>query len=221
MIATDTIRKLNTSVVYVANQMDLSPGTPGLLLGADLNGLGQMIDAMESAPSQEGLVISSMRNQFTVTITPVTLQFDDRSGEEPARGDFCDRLVSVADFIGSLSNLTYAAVGLNYDIEWPPTDNALPSSVILRRLIRADVDTGEDSDIIGASARLWYSVGDIRYDLRIEPRGNQHDSHGYFGHLNAHRPLNGEVPSLEWLSTTLHKEYSGFKRSLVRLLDWK
>ena len=162
-----------------------------------------------------------MRNQFAVTIAPNALQFFDRSGEEPARADFAGRVVGVSEQISKLSGLGYAAIDLSFDIESRSASEELPSRVILERLTRDDVLTGTKYRVIGASARLWYTAAERRYDLRIEPRGNQQDGVNYYAHLNAHIMLKGHVPSAQWLSSTVQDEYKDFKRILIRILNQK
>ena len=192
---------------------------PGLLLGADPIGLSQVIDAPEPRQAPEGLVLSSMRNQLTVTITPDTLVFGDGSGNEPARKDFPRRVSLAAEFIRSMSKMTYAAIGLNFDIEAEPVMEELPSKSILRRLVKEDTLEGTDYGAIGASVRLWYAARDRRYDLRIEPRGNQYDSLKYYAHLNVHILIQGAAPSEEWTSEALNEEYEYFKKVLEEVLN--
>ena len=219
MIAIDSIAKINTSVVYVVSQLELGPGVFGLLAGADLLGLSQIIDAPEPRQTSDGLVLSSMRNQLIVTIGADKLQFDDRSSEEPVRHDFASRAVSAAEYIGSLSTMTYTAVGLNFDIESRSASDELPSQAVLDRLIKDDVLTGTKYSVIGASGRLWYAASNRTYDLRIEPRGNQLDGNNYFAHLNAHMVLERGMPSAQWLSRALVEEYDGFKKVLMEIMN--
>lgn len=219
MIVTDSIAKLNTSVIYVTKNQGSGPELSGLLLGANLVGIGQFIDAPEAQQSPEGLVMISMRNQLTVTISPNRLVFGDASGEEPAREDFAPRVAQASDYIGSLSNQVYGAVGLNFDIEFKAVDEELPSHAMLNRHMNSEVlkDTGYDT--IGASTRLWYMARDRRHDLRIEPRGNQYDGTDYFAHLNVHIELAKEMTPDGWLSNALNEEYSDFKSVLQKVLE--
>lgn len=191
----------------------------GLLLGADLVGLGQIIDVPAAQPSPEGLTILSIRNQLAVTISSNRLEFSDASGEEPSRKDFARRAVQASEYIGSLSNQAYSAVGLNFDIEFNAFDEELPSNTMLNRLIRGDVLSNTTYDLVGASARLWYVARDRRYDLRIEPRGNQYDGTDYFAHLNVHIVLGDEPFAEERLSQALNEEYTDFKRVLQKVLE--
>ena len=218
MIATDSITKLSTTVVYVTSQGPVL-GEPGLLLGADLANLRQFIEAPEARQLPDGLAVASMRNQFIVTIRANRLEFEDHSGDEPVREDFPNRVASVAEYIGHRSSQTYAAIGLNFDIESKPANDELPSRAVLRRLIKEDVLTGTGYSPLGASTRLWYTARNGRYELRIEPRGNQFDSRDYFAHLNAHVVLESELPSAQWLSQALYEEYSEFKKVLTELLN--
>ena len=168
--------------------------------------------------SSEGVVLSSMRNQFTITIKPNRLELDDGSDEVPVRTDFPDRAARIAEYIGKQSNQSYTAVGFNFDIEAESEDEELPSKVLLSRLVKEDAlgDTGYD--IIGASARFWYVVRDRRCDLRIEPRENRYEGRNYFAHLNVHIDMGNEVPSTEWLSQALEQEYRDFIRVLTEIL---
>ena len=219
MILTDSITKLNTTVIYLSRNQAPGLEGSGLLLGADLIGLGQIIDAPEAQPSPEGLAILSMRNQLTVTISPNRLVFGDASGEKPTREDFPLRVARASDYIGSLSNQMYATVGLNFDIEFKAVEEELPSHAMLHRLIKGDVLVDTGYDVVGASTRLWYVANDRRHDLRIEPRGNQYDGTDYYAHLNAHIELGNEMPSEEWLSQALIEEYSDFMRVLQKFLE--
>ena len=222
LIEPNSVKKLKTVVVYVAG----APTGPtfvghemGLLLGAiDLTGLSQFIDAPEVRQAADGFILSSMRNQLTVTVRQNRLDFDDGSAEVPVRTDFSDRASRIAEYIGKQSNLSYAAVGLNFDIEVEPEDEELPSKVLLNRLVREDAlgDTGYD--IMGASARFWYAARNRRCDLRIEPRENRYEGRNYLAHLNVHIELGGEMPSAEWLSQALDQEYRDFIRVLTEIL---
>ena len=203
----------------MAGQAELGPGVLGLLLGADQIGLSQIIDAPEQRQSSDGISLSSMRNQLTVTIAANRLQFDDRSSKEPVRKDFASRVVSAAEHIGGLSSMTYTAVGFNFDIESKSASVELPSHTMLDRLIRDDVFTGTKYKAIGASTRLWYTAPNRTYDLRIEPRGNQYDGNDYYAHLNAHIVLKDNMPSTQWLSGALQEEYDSFKRVLMEILN--
>ena len=191
----------------------------GLLFGAtDLTGLSQFIDAPEVRQLSDGFALLSMHNQITVTIRPNRLDFDDGSAEVPVRTDFSSRVVQIAEYIGRQSNRSYAAVGLNFDIEAEPKDEELPSKVILNRLMKEDAlgDTGYD--IMGASARFWYAARNRRYDLRFEPRESRYEGQNYLAHLNVHIELGSEKPSTEWLSQTLDQEYRGFIKVLTEIL---
>ena len=192
-------------------------------MGTDPTGLNQIIDALEPLPSHDGLTLtlSSMRNQLTVTISPDRLVFDDRSGEEPTRTDFPDRVVKAAEYIGIQSNQVFAAVGLNFDIESEShdDDDELPSKAMLDRIVKEDVLKETGYDVIGASARLWYVARDRVHDLRIEPEGSQYDGREYHAHLNVHMVLDGEMPSAEWLSQALNEEYIDFMRVLTKVLE--
>ena len=160
-----------------------------------------------------------MRSQLIVTIGPSILEFGDASGEEPAREDFPNRVAQAAEYIGSLSNQVYTAIGLNFGIESEPDTEDLPSKVMLDWLVKEDALKDTGYDVIGASARLWYVARDRMHDLRIEPRGNQYDGRNYFAHLNVHIELEGEMPSAEWLSQALKEEYADFMRVLSEVLE--
>ena len=191
----------------------------GLLLGADPIGLNQIIDAPEPRQSNDSLVLSSMRSQLIVTIGPNRIQFDDASGQQPTREDFANRVSQAAEYIRSLSDQVYTAVGLNFDIEWEPDHEDLPSKVMLDRFVKESTLHESGYDAIGASTRLWYVARDRIYDLRIEPRGNQYDGRNYFAHLNVHIRLEGETPPAEWHSQALKEEYRDFLRVLREALQ--
>lgn len=220
LITPNSVKKLKTVVVYVARVPTgrFVGHELGLLLGVDLTSLRQFIDAPEFRESPEGPILSSMRNQFTITIRPNRLDFDDGSDEVPVRTDFPNRAAQIAEYIGKQSNQSYAAVGLNFEIEVEAEDEELPSKVLLSRLVKEDAlgDTGYD--IIGASAKFWYVVRDRRCELRIEPRENRYEGRNYFAHLNVHINMEDEVPSTEWLSQVLEQEYRDFIRVLTELL---
>lgn len=218
MIAIDSIIKLNTSVVFVSSSAELGLGSPGLLLGANPSGLNEIIEDPVPQQSADGIVLSSMRNQIVVTIGSNRLQFDDRSGEQPAREDFPARVARAAEFIGGSSNQTYSAVGFIFEIEAKPAIDALPSQAMLRYFVKPEVLANTEYEAIGASARLWYSAQGRTYEFRLEPRGNQYNSQDYFAHLNVGITLLGPVPSPTWLSQGLYQEYEDFKRLLSSLL---
>ena len=207
MIALDSIRKLKTSVVYVTNISGLGSEI-GLLLGADPIGLQQFIDAPQPGPSLSGgIALTSMRNQLIVNVNQNILEFDDGSEEIPARSDFAARVVGIAEYIANQSNQSYTAVGLNFHIEAASADGELPSKAVLQRLVRLDQLASSGLDVIGASARFWYTSDVKQYDLRIEPRGNQNEGRNYFAALNVHMPLEGKTPSdvgfqVPWIRST-------------------
>ena len=222
MIEPNSVKKLKTVVVYVAG----APTGPtfaghdiGLLLGAiDLTGLSQFIDAPEIRQSADGFILSSMRNQLTVTIRQNRLDFDDGSAEVPVRMDFPGRAARIAEYIGKQSNLSYAAVGLNFHIEVESKDEELPSKVLLSRLVKEDAFGDTGYDIMGASARFWYAARDRRCDLRIEPQENQYAGRNYLAYLNVHMEVGGERPSADWLLQALDQEYRDFIRVLTKIL---
>ena len=219
MISPDSITKLRTSVVYVTSISGLGADI-GLLLGADPIGLQQFIDAPQPGPSASGgIVITSMRNQLIVNINQNVLEFDDGSDEIPSRPDFAERVAGAADYIARQSNQSYTAIGLNFQIEAASADGELPSEAVLRHLVRIDRLTGSGLDAIGASARFWYTSDIKRYDLRIEPRGNQYESRNYFAALNVHMSLEGKTPSHDWLSDALVAEYKEFVNTLIQILE--
>ena len=222
LIEPNSVKKLKTVVVYVAGDptgTTFAGHEMGLLLGAiDLTGLSQFIDAPEVRQSDDGLILSSMRNQITVTIKSNRLDFDDGSAEVPVRTDFSDRAAQIAAYIGKQSNLSYAAVGLVFNIEVESEDEELPSKVLLSHLVKEDALGNTGCDIIGASARFWYVVRDRRCDLRIEPRENRYEGRNYFAHLNVQIDIGNEVPSAEWLSQALDQEYHDFIRVLTEIL---
>lgn len=216
MIAPDSITKLTTAVVYVARDPILDAG--GLLLGANLVALSRIIESPEPLPTPTGGLLMSMRNQLTVSIESNRLQFVDGSGEMPARADFPDRVHRAAEYIGRQSDQTYSAVGFNFDIEAAAAADELPSKVILDRLARREAFKGTRYDVTGAATRFWYGIRDRRYDLRVEPRGNQYESEIYLARLNVHIELGREMTLEEWLSQTLREEYADFIETLTRIL---
>ena len=218
MLEADSITKLTTSVVFVAGAGGALEG-PGLLLGTEMVGLSQIIEAPEPRQSLDGIVLSSMRNQLTVTISPNRLVFVDASGGAPARTDFPARVAEAAEYIGRQSDQSYSAVGLNFEIELEAEDEELPSRVMLFRLVKEDALAGTGYEAIGASARLWYVARDRIHDLRIEPRGNQFDGREYFAQLSVNMALEVEGDSGEWLSQALNEEYSDFRRVLTEVLE--
>ena len=160
-----------------------------------------------------------MRNQLIVKISPTRLEFEDHSSEEPARDDFANRVVNVAQHISRLSSITYTAVGFNFGIESNSANEELPIQAVLKRFIRDDVLLGSKYSMIGAATRLWYTGHRRVYDLRIEPRGNQPDRDVYYALLNAHIELEGNVPTEQWLSLAMQEEYDGFKTILTETLN--
>ena len=177
--------------------------------------MSQLIDFPEPLDVSPGqLVLSSMRNQFTATVSTGALQLEDGSAETPVRADFPERAARVAEHVLTQSGISYAAIGLNFAIEVEPADEALPTAAVLDRLVKGNALENAGYEPIGASARFWYVAHNRRYDLRVEPRGNQPDGRNYFAHLTVHMDLAGDAPSAEWLSQALTEEY----RNLVRVL---
>ncbi len=218
MIAADSITKISTTVVYSTGDVEEELVGPGLLLGADLLGLSQFIDAPEVRQSTEGLVLSSMRNQLTVIVSPSSLAFVDGSDEEPVREDFPSRVAEVAEYIGSRSGQTYSTVSFDFEIESNEEEKESPlSQIILNRLVKEDALNEIGYDAIGASARLWYAARDRVHELRIEPGETQYDSLYYYAGLGVHIELE-TVPPAKWLLRALHEEYDDFKRVLAKVL---
>ena len=214
MITADSIIKLNTSVVYVTTGLE----DPGLLIGANPSVLNDIIDTPEPLPSPTGITLSSMRSQLTVDISANRLAFADRSGENPTRADFPGRVASVAEYVGRQSDQIYSAVGLNFEIEWEPDDERLPTKVLLGRIVNEEALMSTGYDIIGASAGLWYVAREVRHHLRVEPRGNQYDASNFYANLNVHMNLENQIPSAAWLSRALDEEYRDFIKVLGEVL---
>lgn len=221
MIATDSIMKLDTSVIYVAGGVNPSQGVQGLSLGVDF-GLVQILDAPEARNSAEGLVLSSMPSQCIVTISADRLVFRDASGDRPARADFPGRVVQAAEYIGVMSKTPYTGLGLNFGIEAEPDDEKLPSKVLFRRIMKENTLKDTKYNVIGSAVGLWYAAHGRMYDLRIEPRiepgVNQYDGRKYFARLSVHIALESGTPSAEWISQTLNDEYSDFITVLTEVL---
>lgn len=188
------------------------------LLAIDPTGLSQFIDAPEVRQLSDGFALSSMQNQITVAIRPNRLDFDDGSAEVPVRTDFPDRVARTAEYIGKQSNLSYAAVGLNFHIEAEPENEELPSKVLLSRFVKEDALRDTGYEVMGASARFWYAARNRRYDLRLDPQESRYDGRNYLAHLNVHIGLGDEMPSTEWLSQTLDQEYRDFVKVLTEIL---
>ena len=163
-------------------------------------------------------MVSSMRNQLSVTINAGLLEFVDASDEEPAREDFCRRVAQVADYMGSRSDQTFAAVGFAFTIEANSVYEELPSRTTLNWLVNEDALAGTGYEAIGASARLWYAARDRLHDLRIEPKGNQFDGSSYFAGMYVHIALEGTLPSGKWLAQALNEEHDDFRRVLGKVL---
>ena len=221
LIKPNLVKKLKTVVVYVARSPTgrFVGHEMGLLLGGmDLTGLSQFIDAPEVRQLSDGFALSSMQNQITVTIRPNRLDFDDGSAEVPVRPDFPDRAARIAEYIGKQSNLSYAAVGLDFHIEAEPENEELASKVLLSRLVKEDALRDTGYDVMGASAKFWYAAHNKRYGLRLEPQESRYEGRNYLAHLNVHIALGDEVPSTAWLSQTLDQEYRDFVKVLTEIL---
>lgn len=134
------------------------------------------------------------------------------------RPDFPDRAARIAEYIGKQSNLSYAAVGLNFHIEAEPKGEELPSEVLLSRLVKEGALRDTGYDVMGASARFWYAAHNKRYDLRLDPQESRYEGRNYLAHLNVHIGLGDEVPSTTWLSQTLDQEYRDFVKVLTEIL---
>ena len=217
MITTDSITKLNTSVVYVAR----GPSDPTFMLGVDPSILNDIVDAPDILPSANGAVLSSMRSQLTVAIdfNNNRLEFSDRSTQIPNRADFPARVAMATQYISKQINQSYAVIGFNYEIEWHSEGIERSSSTILEKVVKHDVLKQPLHNVLGASARLWYVLHDKNCDLRIEPRGNQFDAPTFYANLNVYTNLDSEVPSEEWLSQALKQEYQDFLRVLSDILS--
>ncbi len=213
MIATDTIVNTSTTVVYVGSPAEPVPES----IDIDPQMLTQFIELPEIQPNPDGLVLSSMRNQLVATINPLRLQFQDRSQEEPARPDFTSRVIGIMDQMRNSIGLTPTAVGIIFEIRAGSDSTELPSQE-LKSLVKDDLFAGTRYETIGASLRVWYTHGGRRYDLRVEPVGNQFDGQGYYGRLHVHIELDEQNDgSEEWLSQALRKEYNDLKRVLSRI----
>lgn len=213
MIALDTIANLTTTVVYVAPP----PSSPQDDTNIDQQAVNRWIELPVVQNKPQGVEFSSMRNQFVATINPTRLEFVDRSQEEPTRPDFPNRVTGIGDYIRNSWNLTFAAVGITYEIAAGSNSDNLPSQELLT-FLNDDLFEGTRYDTIGASLRVWFESGGRSRDLRVEPAGNQFEGQTYYGRLHVHIPLAPETKvNEEWLSQTLRSEYNDFKRVLERI----
>ena len=217
MIEIDSITKLNTSIAFSAGNAEFGLGVPGLLAGANPSGLDKIIEDPDAQQTPDGLVLSSMRNQLVVTISTNRLHFEDRSEYLPSRQDFAARVTGAADFIGRSSGQAYSAVGITFEIEAKPDTNVMPSQNMRDIFIKPDLLAGTKYNLIGASARLWYSADDRTYEFRLEPRGNQLSAGNYFAHWYVGVLLPGTAPSQAWMSRILDEEYEAFKTLLSEI----
>lgn len=186
-----------------------------LTLGS--GGLNQILDDPEVTVQGNAVVVSSMVNQFRTNMEPIRLDFQDRSEKSPARQDFGDRVVRMADFVAQQNRLTYNALGLNFDIGFECVTEQLAREVILNRFVKLDALATSGYDPVGASVRFWYMVGEIRHYLYIEPQGNSFDASGYHSHINVHYKLLENAPSSEWLTAEITKEYHDFTKVLSNI----
>ena len=183
--------------------------------------MNDIIDTPEVLPSPNGVILLSMRSQIAVDIRTSRLEFSDRSAEKPNRTDFPTRVALAAEYIGKYINQNYAAISLNFDIEWDSDDKELPTEVMLGRIVKEDVLDGTGYNVIGASTGLWYVARARRHYLRIEPSGNLYDAQKYYANLNVQINLETETSSVEWLSQALDEEYADFIRVLAVVLASK
>jgi len=106
----------------------------------------------------------------------------------------------VAELIGAQNALSYSAVGLNFDVEFPSA-NLKPSAVILERFIKLDAPGFEEYGLTGASVRRWYMARDLRHLIYFEPRGNSVTSNIHHAHINVQLALAPGVlpPAVDWM----------------------
>ena len=217
MVKPNSIKKKKTVVVFVTG--DPTGNEIGLLGGADPARLSQLIDPSEVRNLSDGLLLASMRNQFTLTIKPDKLEFEDGSDEMPVRTDFPPRAVSIGKFIAQVSRQSYVAVGLHYHIEMESEGTELPSAVLLSRIVKEDVLGDTSYNLVGASGRFWYILRDTLCELRVEPLGNQINNRGYFAYLHVHiQTGNNDTITPEWIAAALNQGYQDLLRILAELL---
>ena len=213
MIALDTIANLATTVVFVSRPLVPPPGA----INIDQQALNQWIELPDIQQKPQGVELSSMRNQLVATINPARLEFVDRSQEEPTRPDFPNRVTGIADYIRNSINLTFAAVGITFEVAAGSNSVNLPSQE-LQTFLKDDLFEGTRYDTIGASLRVWYASGGRQYDLRVEPMENRYEAQSYYGRLHVHIPLATQTDvTEEWLTQAIRREYNDLKRVLERI----
>ena len=211
MIALETITKLTTTVVFIAQPAGILPR----FMDINPQSLVSLVEMPDIQTNSDGIVLSSMRNQMVAMMNPPRLEFQDLSQEEPVRPDFAGRVARIMEQLGESNDFAITAAGITFETGADSDNTELPSQE-MRNFVNDDLFAGTRYQTIGASLRFWYSHGTREYDLRLEPDGNQREGQGYFFRLHVHLASFPEgVVREEWLSENLRKEYNDFKTVLA------
>ncbi len=215
MIALETTTKLTSSVVFIVQPTDSTRPT----MEIEPQTLSSYVEIPNIKSNQDGLTLSSMRNQMVATMNLPRLEFQDLSHEEPARPDFPFRVSGIMDQLRASNDFAVEAAGITFEAraDADSGDAELPSQD-MRCFLKEDLLVGTRYKTAGASLRFWYSHDVRLFDLRIEPVGNHYEGQGYFCRLHVHIasfPESGVTE--EWLTENLRKEYNDFKTVLAHI----
>ena len=212
MFAIDTVEKTDTSVVVL-----LAPKTQVPPPEFDPAELLQFVTLHEIRPGLTGgLIITSVRNQIVISLDPSKIQFQDLSSSVPASDDFVERTSRIVNYLLDRLSADLKAIGLNFTVA---VDSSVPDlqAKALLPLVNDKILRDSDAEGLGASTRLWFKSKGVRYELRIEPLGNDLNAAKFFAYVNSHFDAEPLALSEDWLARSLREQFDEFLGFLNRI----
>ena len=210
------IEKLKANIVVRAGskaEFSLSPDEiNSVLRDATVQAMGQ--------PAQQ-MQITSVREQVVIILAAGgAMLFEDQSGDMPPRGDLATVVGRFIQLIGPKGITEFEAYGFNFDVLFDTKDDVPAAKTILDRYVVADrLSEHGITSLEGAGLRLYFTSGDARCDLRIEPQEQKRDSFRFFAHINFHYELpDHEFPTLDRIQSDFVGKWTMFEQVLGSLL---
>lgn len=208
--------KLKANIVVRAGGeigFGLSPDEiKSVLRGASVQAMGQ--------PAQQ-MQITSVREQVVIFLAAGgTMVFEDQSDAMPPKGELAMVVGRFIEMIRSKGVTDYRAYGFNFDLLFDARNDVPAARNILDRYVTADrlSDRGITS-LEGAGLRLYFTRGDAKCDLRIEPKEQERESFRYYAHINYHYELpDRKFPPLDRIQSDFMGKWELFEQDLERLL---
>lgn len=161
-----------------------------------------------------GLLIMSVRDQVSITVSPRRFILRDESGGTPGG----KKIATAAWQLVNLLSPTILSYGFNYDLEVSLSEQDKAGFVITRAALNElRIRERLGSELVGSGIRLFYKKGSKVYNLLVEPKLQQFEARTLYAHINVHEE-SSLLPPEDALIRAFAEEYQAFTAVVERLL---